>query len=493
MAAGLLCTAVLVSCAGGKLGYGVVLWSANNSPVKTGQVVTVKSQSQINNTYSIAVSGSRTPIDVPTWRIKLFSSQTEAVNFSASYSPMIPIFAKATTNGTPIRDKPDVSAARVYRLRQGQVIKVLAEQPKKVTIGGIDGHWYQVLTNDGVMGYSFDANLQVYNPANQSQQQASANRSKLNAILSTTYRPQYFQQMIDNNQIDLRRFSPDIGFFADPQAKKVKIVMPKYEITFHYTSIQELAPNDYGFIGTPLEMLVRSPNSIRLTYSDSNGNQYDQIFVKVSQDIGYLVEKVKNQRLQTYTQFLDKTPFSSDYYGKIKLGPNMGFSWTGYSRLVPDIIPGGAGSDGVVNFPLYLSGGLQGQYDGVITFTFGATPGQPNSESGFILAGLQTLTPSSQDVTSSQNASTGSASGSGSSSNGGQSAGGSSQSSASVSGSSSATNGGSGQQSVSFLYSFANGGVKLTYVPPSTVTNDMVTSVSSTPIIIFFSSQASKG
>jgi len=35
--------------------------------------------------------------------------------------------------------------------------------------------------------------------------------------------------------------------------------------------------------------------------------------------------------------------------------------------------------------------------------------------------------------------------------------------------------------------------VKLTYVPPSTISNDTVTGVSSTPIIIFFSFDASKG
>jgi len=343
-----------------------------------------------------------------------------------------------------------------------------------VTIDGIDGHWYEVLTNDGVLGYSFDANLKVYNSSDQNQQQTSVGQLQLKDILSTTYRPQYFQQMIDNNRIDLKKFGPRFGFFADPQTKRVRIVMPDYSLTFDYTNIKNLGPNDYSFEGTPVEMIAQTPDQIRLLYSDSKGNQYDQTFVKVSEDIGFLVEKEKNRRLQLYTVFLDKTPFSSDYYGKIDLGPNMGFTWTGFSRLVPDIIPAGAGSSGIVDFPLYLSDSLKGQYDGVISFVFGATPipgTGPGSNAN--LAAIPATSP-----------------GSGGGGNG-------SGSSASATTSGAATQANSQQNpsnpAVDFLYSFADGGVKLTYVPPSTISNDTVTGVSSTPIIIFFSFDASKG
>ncbi|HUX21293.1 MAG TPA: SH3 domain-containing protein [Spirochaetia bacterium] len=485
LAAAAVCAAIFASCSGGKIGYGVVLWSPDKSNLVTGQTVTVRSESKINNTYALASSGTKGTVDVPTWRIKLFSTEKEAVNFSLSYSPLVPLFAKATSNGAPIRDTPDAAATRLYRLRQDQVVKVIAKDPKQVTIDGVNGYWYQVLTNDGVMGYSFDANLQVFNPSNQAQQQTSVGQLLLNQVLATTFRPQYFQQMIDNNHIDLKRFSPAYGFFANPSSKSVRIVMPDHEVSFNYSDIKDVGSDDYTFTGTPLEMIIQNPDQIRLLYSDSNGNQYDQTFVNIKQDIGLLVEKERNRRLQIYTTFLDKTPFSSDYYGKIDLGSNMGFRWTGFSRLVPDIIPAGAGATGVVDFPLYLSESLSGKYDGVISFIFGARPQSVDPSGGASLAAISPPL-------------SGGAAAGGNSTTGGQTLVGSSGKGAA--GGANTPSGGSGQGSqvgsavpavnhptVSFLYSFADGGVKLTYVPQSTIDTDTVTNVSSTPIIIFFS------
>jgi hypothetical protein len=288
--------------------------------------------------------------------------------------------------------------------------------------------------------------------------------------------------MIDNNRIDLKRFSPAYGFFANPSSKSVRIVMPDDQVSFNYTDIKDVGSEDYTFSGTSLEMIIQNPDQIRLVYSDSKGNQFDQTFVNIKQDIGMLVEKERNRRLQIYTTFLDKTPFSSDYYGKIDLGSKMEFHWTGFSRLVPDIIPAGAGSTGIVDFPLYLSDSLAGKYDGVISFIFGA---RPQASGGASLATMPTTLPG--NASTGGGSTTSSLPGAGSSGNG---APGGSDSQSIVPGQTS-PNGSSvavvDHPTVSFLYSFADGGVKLTYVPKSTIDTDTVTTVSSTPIIIFFS------
>lgn len=474
LAVGFLSILVLAACSGGKLGYGVVLWAPSKSSVKTGQIVTVKQQSTINNTYSILVSGNT--ITVPNWRVKLFKGEQKAINFSLAYSQMVPMFAKATVNGVIIRQKPNAGSTQIYRMRQGQVIKVIAKEPKKVTVDGVDGHWYQVLTGDGVLGYSFGSNLSVYNPAVETQKQVSAGQQLLDKVLSTTYRPQYFKQMISTNQIDLSRFGAKYGFFANAKAKQLKIVMPDYSLRFTYSGITKRATGDYAFNGTPVEMIIKSPDKIQLLYSDSKGNQYDKVFVHVKQDIGYLVEKEKNRRLQIYSSFLDKAPYASSYYGKIALGPNMGFTWTGYSRLVPNIIPTGAGPTGVVKFPLFLSPNLQGSYSGAITFVFGAKPATdnllfpPSTSSNTDLASLSPVAPgnSPKDSVSSGRAALSLApSGQGSSS--------------------------SGKHTVSFLYSFTANGVKLTYVPQSDINKDIVTNVSSTPLVIVFQEKGATG
>lgn len=449
----------LAGCAGSRLGYGVVLWSSNSGNLLDGQIVTVKSESTFNNSYQIQVKGVSGTIQIPVWRVKLFKSEQEAVNYSLAYAPYAPLYAKATTNGAAIRVSPAVGAQRTYRMRQGQLIKVISKETNKVTVDGTPGYWYQVLANDGTLGYSFSSNIEVFNPAQQASATTSASAKLLDSIMSTTYRPQYFQQMIDTNQIDLAKFSTEFGFFPDQADKTIRIVMPTYSLSFKYTDIKDLGNSDYVFDGTPVQMTVNSPGQIVLQYSDNSGNQYTQVFVKLNQDVGMIIEQELNRRLQVYGTFLDKQPFSSDYYGAITLTPDMHFTWTGYDRLVPDIIPPGTGSTGVVDFPLYLSYNLVGRYDGVISFYFGAKT-SPVSEAiragtGAILAPSSATSPSSTAIPSAPLVPKGTR--------------------------------------VSFLYTLSGSGMRLTYVPQSTVTNDVVTSVSSTPIIIYFSFKKQSG
>ena len=488
MAAALLAL-LLAACSGSRIGYGVVLWSNAQGNLNDGQIVTVKSESKINNSYEIQISGAKGTIEIPTWRVKLFKSEKDAVNFSLSYQPYVALYAKATTNGAPIRDQPNANAQRSYRMREGQVIKVISKEASPAEVAGETGYWYQVLTEDGTLGYSFSSDLTLYNPGAQAQQQASVGQKLLDTVLSTTYRPQYFQQMIDSNRIDLAKFSRAFGFFVDQTSKTVRIVMPGYSLGYAYSQIKDLGNNDFVFDGTPVQMTIQSPDQIRLQYSDKAGNQYDQTFIRVTQDVGLLVEQERNRRLEIFGRFLEKEPYTSDYYGRIDLTPDMGFTWTGYSRLVPDIIPSGSGTTGVVDFPLSLGDPLKGTYDGVISFYFGATPSSTSTAGAASASGGPKNAPVSNGSSSTALAATGANPPGRQLPNLGSTPG------FNLSTASPAPSAGSSVPlprvpsgtRVSFLYTMSSSGVRLTYVPDNTVSDNVVNRVSSTPIIIFFS------
>lgn len=452
----------LAGCAVSRIGYGVILWSNNSGNLLDGQIVTVRSESTFNNSYQIQVKGVNGTIQIPIWRVKLFKSEQQAINYSLAYAPYAPMYAKATSNGAAIRESPDTASQRTYRMRQGQLIKIISKETSPATVEGTQGYWYQVLTNDGTLGYSFSSNLDVFNPAQRSAQTASASTKLLDTVMSTVYRPQYFQQMIDTNRIDLAKFSTAYGFFPDQAKKTIRIDMPTYSLSFNYTDVKDLGNNDYVFDGTPVQMTVNTPEQILLQYSDNKGNQYSEVFVKPTEDIGMVIEQELNRRLQVFGTFLDKQPFSSDYYGSISLTPGMQFTWTGFDRLVPDIIPPGTGSTGVVDFPLSLGDGLVGRYDGVVSFYFGADS-----------------SPVSQAIRAGSGAILAPSSGSGSS--------------GLASSPAPATPLVPKGTRVSFLYTMSGSGMRLTYVPDSTVTDDVVTSVSSTPIIIYFSFKTQSG
>ncbi len=119
----------------------------------------------------------------------------------------------------------------------------------------------------------------------------------------------------------------------------------------------------------------------------------------------------------------------------------MRFSWQGYERLVPAVIARGAGAEGRVDFAYHLAKGLQGAYDGVITFAFDALSGQPASAE----AGSR--------------------------------------------GSDSALGGGveSRPREASFLYKAAPGGLRFTSLTPDSFKDLYVNRVGISPVTIFFS------
>lgn len=446
--------AAFAACTPSKIGYGVVIWSPDEGVVKTGDIVTVRSESKIDQTYTIvrpattagarksstgasAAKASSPAItsQAATWRVRLFKSEREAVAFANTFMSYVSLYGTAKSAGVPIRAAADPGSQRIYRLRDGQVVKLISRASAKATVDGVDGYWYEVMTDDGTPGYCFDSGLQITTaglPApGASQAAGAAGGSPIDQFTASVYRPQYFLDMMTSARIDLARFSPDLGLFPDPKTRTVKIVKPDATLSFVYTSITDSGDGRLTFEGTSLSVSVAPGGAINVQYTDPKGKPFDERYVAMSaDDVKFQVEKEKNRRLGIYERFLGKGLYSSDYYGSIDMQPQMAFTWSGYSRSVPDVIPadaaagssaqGGAAS-GSVDFDLFLDPPVADAYDGAITFKF--------SSSG-------TAKP------------------------------------------------------VSFLYSFASGGLKLTYIPPSSIVDSVVGTLAQSPVNIFFSTRS---
>jgi len=403
----------VVSCSS-RPSYGVVLWSKTESAVKSGDIVRIRSLSQLSNTYLITTLHGKANLEIASWRVSTFKREQDAINFAAAYAPFVTETARASSTGVVLYQDPSLASQRVYRMRPDQEVKVISRTSIPAKDGGQSTTWYEVLTGDGALGYCQDTDLIV----GQGTAQGSHGTS-IDASLKQTYRPASFQEMIDSGRIDLTKFATQYGFFPDPAAHTLLIVTPKSNVRYTYTAIKKLSDGQYSFTGTPVQIAILSPNRIQLQYVGSDGKQASGEYFAMSDDeVRLEVEKEQNRRLHLYESFLDRGNFRSDYYGTISFAPNLTFDWTGFARLKPNVIPAGVEGDGTVDFPLFLDNTLAGSYDGAVTFRFRGT---------------------------------------------------------------------SGEVPVSFLYAFRNGGLRLTYIPPSTVTDNVVTQVASSPMIIYFS------
>jgi len=142
----------------------------------------------------------------------------------------------------PIRDKPSVSARRVYRLKLGESVKVLGKgQGEAVFTGGtaLPGEWYFVQAIDGTRGYVFSNTMILYEEKEGATtafaaQAPQPNAALLDMLYAKPWRPAYFQLMLDENTIDPDLFDLSYGLFADAKNSEVRINLPGYSNTFNF-------------------------------------------------------------------------------------------------------------------------------------------------------------------------------------------------------------------------------------------------------------------
>jgi hypothetical protein len=368
---------VLASCAR-PVGYGLVLWGGEESPVRTGEILPIRQKSQIQDTYLIRLPDTKEMVEVPTWRIRLFASREEALRGAEQYAPYLDMYAYSERDGLPLREEPDQEARRVYKLAEGQLVKVVAQGEQKVRIGEYEDYWYLVLTEDGYRGYCFGFYLPVFSSSGDPKAEVQALMARdpmLDALLGTDWRPEYFQEMAEKGRIDLSAFGPRFGFFVDPQSKEIRLVTSKRSSRYRYERVENVGTNRYVFEGPdigPAGIRVNMRSSQRIVLTYSWGDQVlSSVFIDFSGDIEEIVSEERERRERLMETFTSRgTVLRSRAYGNIYLQEQMRFRWEDYGRLGEQIFLEPVRGTGRVDFPYYLSDRLADSFYGVLTFRF---------------------------------------------------------------------------------------------------------------------------
>ncbi len=366
--------AALFGCSGRNEGWGVLLWSPDGSAYDTGQIVLVSDVSKLNNTYDIRADKREPTETVEQWRIAFFKRKSTAEEYQDVFSEYANLYAVTSRDGLAVWAKRSTDAKRTYKLREGEVSKVLSRDDEKSVAGGFEGYWYLLLTAGGVTGYSFDKYLEVLSTEQLSLMESPEERDEfLEYFLSSVFRPKYYKYMLEDNRIDLNRFLPDYGVFPEPENGEIHIVTEKHASTIEYTSISRVTKNTYAFEESTLLLIVKNPYEVNLQYSDQ-GVQYSEEFVRIDQDIDLLIIEETERREGLFENLYELgNLLSSSAYGTITLFENGEFLWEGYERLVPGVIDPEAGETGRIDFRLHLGSELAEAYDGAISFVFDST------------------------------------------------------------------------------------------------------------------------
>mgnify|MGYP006273699795 CR=1 FL=1 len=423
----LLLLTSLVSCGRGPIGQGVVLWSPDEEVVPTGASVPVYEESQINETYTVGVQadGQEQEVELPQWRVFFSRDEDEVSQFAAEFASVSRLFARAERNALPVRSEksnhPSVPIS--YRLREGEVIKILERDDEPTDLSGLVARWHRILTEGGIEGWAFGYYLNVYDlddGALTEERDPNADDPLGQAIVSGVWRPGSFEEMLDEGRIDLEIFQPAYGLFPNPEEKRFDLVLPGLTRTFEYESIIGGGFRRYVAEGTSLQFEVPNPTQMSIQFTHE-GRQRSFFLVRMDADIAALAAAEQERRREAYLALRGESGvLESSAYGVIDLTENQVFEWEGFNRLVPQFIPAAADSSGTVRLPYHLAPSLQGSYDGVVSFDFDGTRTD---------------------------------------------------------------------ELVSFLYTDSGDGVRLVFVPPSLLDENVVTSEPASPLVMFFSRQ----
>jgi hypothetical protein len=373
-----VCTAVALSSCTRTIGYGLVVWGGEDGPVQTGQILPIQQESQIQSTYLIRLEGTKELVEVPTWRIRLFPDRERAVQGAEEYAPYLDMYAYSERDGLPIREQADQEARRVYKLAQGQLVKVLERGEKKVQISNLEDFWYLVITEDGYQGYCFGYYLPVFSTTGDPKAEVEALMARdpmLEALQETTWRPEYFQEMVDKGRIDLASFGPQFGFFVDTEAKQVHLVTSKRARSYGYERIENVGANRYVIEGPDIGasgIRINMQSRMRIVLTYSLGDQMlSSIYIDFPEEIEEIVTEERERREQLLDTFRARgRVFGSTAYGNIYLEEGMRFRWENYGGLGERIFLKKVRGSGDVDFPYYLADALAASFDGVITFRF---------------------------------------------------------------------------------------------------------------------------
>ncbi len=371
--------ALFVSCSG-HIGYGVLNWSIPEQNLVAGDIVPVFIESHIGNVYVIGVEKKR--VEVPLWQITLYKSRSKAKRAADARADYRYAYATVKLDGLPMRADPDNTARQVYRLKQGEKIKILKKgEGVPVLVGNspLAGDWFQAMTDDGSIGWCFSYNLDVFDERESDGSTAVAEQTGPDAVLqnllSRAWYPDLYRTMIEDNRVDIDRINVAWGFFPGNDAGVARIENENGVVTFPYTSIARGDDGKYAFVGSSLTVRVRRSDSILVEYTDATGMPQALYFASIGTTPADLVASEKERRAEVLAGIVSAGPgFTSGNYGVLRFLSGGSFVWSGYQLLSPTAIPASAGGGGKVSLPYFLSADIARDYDGALTFTFDQAP-----------------------------------------------------------------------------------------------------------------------
>ena len=375
-----------------RLGYGILLWSSDDPPIPSGTVLPVYIRSNIDQVWVAGIpdeyraSGSRIDkFEIPLPQLELVGSRSRAMRRAEEFLPYALHYAETLQDGLPIRESPDNTSRRVYRLRIGEIVKILNPVGGMAAVGAagdpLPGEWFYILTEDGNRGYCFSYRLRVFEHiggdlAAQGSAEWIAEDPELDRLLSRTWVSDVYGAMVNTQRINLEEITEKWGFDPGQDTGYARIRTRDFDRSFSYNAIRPTGTRSWRFDGSELQMNLRSDTTLAVQFTEASGFLRTLLFIILPTSLEDLIEQEIIRREGLFNNIIYAGPqFSSHNYGTITFSEGGRFTWTGYNLLTPQIIPGAALGSGIVDMRFFLAPSLADRYNGALTLRFNGLSG----------------------------------------------------------------------------------------------------------------------
>jgi len=374
---------LITSCS--KLGYGVLLWSIDDPPIDSGTVLPVYIRSNIEKIWVVGVpetlkSHKDYKKEIPLTQLEFVGSRKKAEKRAAEFFEFALTYAENLQDGLPIRDNTDNNSRRVYRLRLGEIVKILniakGNPPISATGDPLPGDWYRVLTSDGTIGYCFSYRLKLFDQREGSVQSSAAQRDsapdpELDSVLARSWSAEIYSHMLNTKRLNIALLEKKYRFDPGQETGVARIILPEIEKQFNYQKIISEGERAWHFEGADLHIVLRSYTTLAVQFTDNAGIKQTLLFVNLPSKIDDLIlEENARRETQFFTVYEQGPVFTSNNYGTITLLQTGDFNWTGYDMLVPQLIPSDTRGSGRINMDLYISPSYEERFNGAFSMRF---------------------------------------------------------------------------------------------------------------------------
>lgn len=355
------------------IGYGVIMLPGEESSLEAGSLIKITKESRIRETW-VYNTPEEEHLEIKKWRVEYYNELTDAQNYIEKHNNYKDYFVIVNKNSHSMRVRPVKTANLVYRLKKGQKIKVLGRTEEKEKIASFNGYWWELITEDGVKGWSYDSYLSVYNGNDLIHTNVSQDGPEIHDFFSSIWRPKYFRTMEKSRNVDLERFKLKFKLVPDLDNKEITISMPNHYATYKFTEFKKTGKNNYNLIGSPIQLDFSMNGAVTVIYS-VDSKSYETNFVNMKDSVvAEIINSEKTTRRIKFNEFLFEGPtYKSKVYGEIKFSDSNKFIWKNKKNLIAkQLITGNAKNEGTVSFKIFLGRNIINMYDGIITFDFGA-------------------------------------------------------------------------------------------------------------------------